>query len=551
MAACADVIRLANPSLCLDTNDTRNVSRLCEGAKQFLRLQAENFVKARRDIPIAEVLMQDGTPCKTSTIHVSGSEGMRTVRRARSGKEWLNQLVFLTDGEVSIALFGEPQEMHDKTAATHHSAGVQLWPGSRTLGHSGLLISHSCFDRAIFSACSRLIQQREAAWVQHQEHIEGLDAANVSSMWHWVTSVGCGCHDFSNALRWACLKEFGSRDAMRCLWVGIESLRNSLDQLVRNLPVWLSRRVIYSDYVGTVDLKSVWLFLGLNDAWAAEFADLQLRWEDGALKVALQYRDDNDVAQRLYDCFLQLFEFRSWSDTRWAAVGRICRRLLACKLLGLSDLVEFIVHEAGESDYYIKGYLLMTSFHFRLVATSGLSGRVSEVPLAFVLADDRLPFILQDIDYCIIAERLRVQDLDLSVFEFIGEAIDCEGQALADEVHHAVVVQVGYSENRIRPCRKPPWSLVGGDVRSKLEEFKHADPPSEDTAFKIWALLQAGVLLELVIRGIDLLGMMPWSTRVVEQALSSVLMKMHGPYSSGTVSASLITNLSQVIWLVT
>ena len=52
-------------------------------------------------------------------------------------------------------------------------------------------------------------------------------------------------------------------------------------------------------------------------------------------------------------------------------------------------------------------------------------------------------------------------------------------------------------------------------MRSKLEEFKHADPPSEDTAFKIWALLQAGVLLELVIRGIDLLGMMPWSTRVM------------------------------------
>ena len=33
----------ANPSLCLDTNDTMNVARLCEGAKQFLRLHIEGL----------------------------------------------------------------------------------------------------------------------------------------------------------------------------------------------------------------------------------------------------------------------------------------------------------------------------------------------------------------------------------------------------------------------------------------------------------------------------------------------------------------------------
>ena len=206
MSACADVVRLAKPSLCLDTTDARNVARLSEGAKQFLRLQAENFIQARLDIPVAEVLMQDGTPGKTSTIHVSGSGPLRTVRRARSGKEWLNSRIFFTDGQVSIALFGEPQEMENKTAATHHNAAVQLWKGGRMLGHRGLLISHSCFDRAVFSACGRLMQQRHAAWEQHQEHIESSDAATVSSMWHWVTSAGCGAHDFSNALRWGCLK---------------------------------------------------------------------------------------------------------------------------------------------------------------------------------------------------------------------------------------------------------------------------------------------------------------------------------------------------------
>ena len=113
-------------------------------------------MKDRPDVPLVEVLMQDGTPLRTCSMHVRGSGNLSVNRRAREGHEWLVPRVFLMDMlDKKVALFTELLDMLDKTAATHHAAGVDLWPGARVLGHTGLLISHGVWDRAIQSACEK------------------------------------------------------------------------------------------------------------------------------------------------------------------------------------------------------------------------------------------------------------------------------------------------------------------------------------------------------------------------------------------------------------
>ena len=134
-------------------------------------------------------------------------------------------------------------------------------------------------------------------------------------MWHWVTSTGCSAHDLANALRWANLESFGNRQAMRAMWVCVESLRSSLDQLLRCLPSWLQDHLAFDRYEGDVDLVDFWKLLGLHPDWCEELAVLQVRFRDGVLLVAPQFEGDVALPQRLANIFMHLLEFRAWSDT--------------------------------------------------------------------------------------------------------------------------------------------------------------------------------------------------------------------------------------------
>ncbi len=240
-------------------------------------------------------------------------------------------------------MFVDPRDMISKTAAAHHVAGVALWPGARVLGHHGLLISHGCWDRAVKSACARFQAQRHAAWKVHQGVQLGDDEAHHRWLWHWTTSAGCVAHDYSNSLRWANLHEFGSRPTMRCMWIAVESLRNSLVQLVRNIPAWLTASLRFEDYDGAANLLDLWEHMGLTVGWCEEFAALQLRFEGGFVMVPARFRNEAEVLERLANCFMHLFDFRSWSDTRWCAVGRICRRICSGLLVGLDSLARFVL----------------------------------------------------------------------------------------------------------------------------------------------------------------------------------------------------------------
>lgn len=265
MSACSEVVRYAMPSLCLSSTDLDSVSKLAEGLHQFLRLRAERFVRGKASAPVAEVLVQDGTPLRTTTVHTTGVGPLRVCRRGRAGREWLLQRVFLIDNLGNkLVSFTYPREMKDRTAPTHHQAGVDLWPGGRPLGHDGLLISHGVWDRAVLGPCSRMMQQRNAAFVAHQALEAGEGDAEAKSLWHWTTASGCTAHDFSNSLRWSNLQEFGSRDMMKRMWVVIESLRNSLDQFIGNLAPWLAESLDFRDFVGEVELRVIWGLLGVS-----------------------------------------------------------------------------------------------------------------------------------------------------------------------------------------------------------------------------------------------------------------------------------------------
>ena len=89
---------------------------------------------------------------------------------------------------------------------------------------------------------------------------------------------------------------------MKRMWVAVEALRSSLGQLVFALPLWLEAHLQYEDFVSDVDLDMLWSLLGVPGEMRAEFVDLELRFECGALKISSRFALDPEAPQRVTGC---------------------------------------------------------------------------------------------------------------------------------------------------------------------------------------------------------------------------------------------------------
>jgi hypothetical protein len=106
-----------------------------------------------------------------------------------------------------------------------------------------------------------------------------------------------------------------------------------------------------------------------------EFLDtlvrLQLRFEHGALLVAASWEGDLDTENMIYTCLLHLWKFTKFTSSRWTTLGSSSRSLLASTVVGLEDLVHYIMEDKANSTYYIKGFSLFDQKVHELVAVMG------------------------------------------------------------------------------------------------------------------------------------------------------------------------------------
>ena len=164
-------------------------------------------------------------------------------------------------------------------------------------------------------------------------------------------------------------------------------------------------------------------------------------------------------------CFLYVFQFRSWSDTRWALVGRAGRRWVLAHLFGLGSLVQWVRDNPKESNYYIDGYRNVSNEIMLMLSILALTAQFSEAPLKVVLEGDRLPKVLDSIDQITKAQREAICEFDMEVFNFFAKLSESTGRILCDGCLHSVAVQCGYAEYRLRAARRGFWHLIHGVIR--------------------------------------------------------------------------------------
>lgn len=367
----------------------------------------------------------------------------------------------------------------------------------RQAGHKGEALEHYSWDRAKFNALSRLVK----AWHLSETFEPTTDMpGNLLSMTQFVVTTACACHDASKANQWSMFFEYSDKDLLRDIFIAAESLRNSINLIRDYLDAWISLRLDFAEPLSCweVDhLTCLWVSLGLDSELVELLAEvLQLRFVDGRLLVSLANAQSDDVVDTVKSAFLAALTFRRFSESRWASIGTSMQGIAAGLLLGLDDLVEYIIADPSSSKYFLNGWKRLVGDRRSFVVVQALVTRVSESFILELMHDARILRRLGELQSIIQEELAWLCDLPLEVYDFLAGLCASSGTALRSTCIRAGHVIAAFLEFRVfERTKEHPFSLVVGGPASwqqTLSDLSSGPEPQEQVAWQMWSLLRAG-----------------------------------------------------------
>ena len=266
--------------------DMRRVSRLCTVATRFMDRRQNQFLQEHRNVPVLMHYQSDATSYLTRFRQVLGTQ--QTGFSQRGGHdlcEFLSERLFLASvrglarGSSQVVIRPPRLLRCGKKASNHITAMREHVPLPFASGcQLSFVLTSVCFDRAVFDACHRLIQQ------QHLRFWSGPGAAlyhdsHVHRQLDIVVGTGCALHDVATGLRWA-TKPYLDKEDAKILYLAVEGLRKGIRYLFKILPAFLLQCVAFD--MGDDDLPDAvtaefWRTLGISDDMLSEFVALQPR----------------------------------------------------------------------------------------------------------------------------------------------------------------------------------------------------------------------------------------------------------------------------------
>lgn len=538
---------LAQVGAVLDTSDMQAVARLCECSKAFLRQRALNVLQKHKSDPVLLSYSSDGTPLKTQETFTQSVGSLSVKRRGGSSHEYLIQRFFILPwkGEPTI-FFRDPHAMSDKTAWCLLGAAMDFFPTARQAGHTGLCVSHYCWDRAVYGAMARHFRELHALVAKQMANNRPQAEARMLELLDWTFSSGCCNHDAHNGFKWGVAPHIASPDMLKDLWVICESLRGGYELLMQHLGQWLSTRIAFDSWDDMDDIQEFWVMLGLEPQWVQVLVSLQLRFHDGCLRVAPAWQDDPKLCEVVSTCLLHVFRFKSFTESRWVSMGPVCRTLCASLALGLESLVEHVLGQPKTSEYFLGGFRRMRPDIRKFIAVAAVSSYPSDSFLAQLLEDDRVAKNSCALEESLGEELQYVAHLGTPVLQFLAGLAGLPLSVMRSGIMTASLVSAGFITFKVlKPVHELPWSLLVGDKSANLEALKSGQPPAEKTSLKIYNLLHMGFSRNQILAGLCLAEEASWSTAVTEQGHGSAssIMKGHKQYGSASMTAKAMLHM--------
>ena len=158
-------------------------------------------------------------------------------RKAKQTEEFLvrNQFVrcILPDGRVETrVVVHDPVHLkHQKSAHAIVEVLRRDWETGRQLGHVGCAVASYKFDRLVLTALERIWRKVHAADAPCHDGLSLGLPTDVFRLTQFVIVGGCAAHDVHNAFRWSLFFKFRDPGLLRCAYVTVESLHNSVSSI--------------------------------------------------------------------------------------------------------------------------------------------------------------------------------------------------------------------------------------------------------------------------------------------------------------------------------
>lgn len=213
--------------------------------------------------------------------------------------------------------------------------------------------------------------------------------------------------------------------------------------------------------------------------------------------------------------------------------------MVASRLTGLQSLLQYASKKPSVSGYYLNGFLRLTSKHWLCLVQASVVAEVPECAQKALLKDPRVALHAVSMRQDMVGKVNAVAALPSEVWSLLGSLCGTNGIDLMSACIQASHKALAFFEFRVLSAAEGlPWSLCRGDISWNLEQLKDGScPEHSDVASKAWQLLQMGHSRTVLIRMVELLADVPWSTQVAEQLHGSaaVVSRFHPEYSLDTL----------------
>jgi len=402
--------------------EQRDIQRLSDICHVFMQLHWLQFWNTGANLCKFFQFSTDGTPLTMRKAFTAGDSEHSVTKRPRYSTHFLIQQAFGCDSSTRVAFFGEPVEIEDSTILTHVNSMRRFTKLPREMNHTGGVSHFFVLDGALKSGMRKRILQLRGASEALQEDDVGAAASfrqRCTSLWFFVLCFAHVCH---NAFKNSILEMINNKEIMRSAWISFESLKNSMHKMVLELGAWLPTVLEFEDWDLDVSAQmDIWTTMGLTGKWLELALALGIRFTHDKLLVSERWRDVPGLPQKVTSLLIKVWKFDTWTDVRWKTLCTSAATLLAGSLLGLRELVAFIV-KRKKGTWHIKGFNTHCKPQvLRMLAITATSSFASDAVLAILLKDDRLPRQIAKIDAAIEEGVAKTENIQHQTWKQLSE----------------------------------------------------------------------------------------------------------------------------------
>ena len=497
----------------LDRHEERTLRGICVVGRQVLHSSVRGLASTGIGFAIRSTT-SDGTPITVSDTVAAELGGTVITRSGKPCHEFLVACSFyrFTDALgacVNRAIPFEPRPLTcGKTAALEFSMLREHGIPLRLQGFKGEVLEHYAWDRAKFSALTRLVK----AW-HRSLPFEGTPdlPASLLHLTQFVVTTPCACHDVSKANQWALFFEYSNKELLRDVFVAVESVRHSMDLVRSHMEQWIAQSLVFTEPLAADEiehLRITWVALGVECKFVELLAEtLQLRCRGGQLLLTSSCSSMEDLIGTVKAALLAGWSFKRFTESRWATIGASTQGVVFGYLTGLPSLISFIFDDPSSSKFYLNGWRRLVGDRVQFVVTQALVTRVSEGLLLELMEDSRVMLRIDELKEVLRSEISWLCNLPLPVFEMIGAAAEMSGPALRSGCIRAAHVMAAFTSYRIFDrAEEYPFSLAKGDrdaLAQRLADLRNGAEPQEQVAQQLWILARRGYPENRLVRVLE------------------------------------------------